>query len=380
MFPDGPALEAPRTQAVKYAGSKLKLLPHILAMSRALLAGGPAPTVFDGFSGSGRVSQAYAKSGYTVYANDTAPYSRVFNTAFLLNTRPAACYQPLIDHLNGLQPADGWFTEHYGGDEGSPESRQGDGYKRPWQKKNTRKLDAIRGEIDALNLDEVTRAVALTSLMLALDQVDNTLGHFASYLHTWSPRSYRDMKLQVPRLWINERPHAVMQGDVFEALRRLPAPARLAYFDPPYGSNNEKMPPSRIRYASYYHIWTTVCLNDRPPLFGKARRRADTSDPVAASPFEEFRRGASGKFIAIESLERLIRETPAPYVLVSYSPGGRATEAELRDVLGSYGKLLKVMKVDYKRNVMAAMTWTGAWINTVPEEKNYEYLFMLEKL
>jgi hypothetical protein len=29
---------------------------------------------------------------------------------------------------------------------------------------------------------------------------------------------------------------------------------------------------------------------------------------------------------------------------------------------------------------MAAMTWTGAWINTVPEEKNYEYLFMLEKL
>jgi len=57
--------------------------------------------------------------------------------------------------------------------------------KRPWQKHNTRKLDAIREEIDRLNLDADDKAVALTSLILALDQVDSTLGHFASYLRDW---------------------------------------------------------------------------------------------------------------------------------------------------------------------------------------------------
>ena len=45
----------------------------------------------------------------------------------------------------------------------------------------------------------------------------------------------------------------------------------LAYYDPPYGSNNDKMPPSRVRYASYYHVWTTIIQNDRPELFGKGR-------------------------------------------------------------------------------------------------------------
>lgn len=62
----------------------------------------PAQKVFDVFSGSTRVSQAYAKSGYTVIANDTAIYSKIFNTAYLLNIKEPKFYQELIDHLNSL--------------------------------------------------------------------------------------------------------------------------------------------------------------------------------------------------------------------------------------------------------------------------------------
>ena len=50
------------------------------------------------------------------------------------------------------------------------------------KRKNTRKLDAVRDEIEKLKLDEVTEAVALTSLILALDKVDSTLGHFVFLL------------------------------------------------------------------------------------------------------------------------------------------------------------------------------------------------------
>jgi adenine-specific DNA-methyltransferase len=366
-----------KVQAIKYTGSKLKLLPYILGLSKKVLGDEKNRTVFDGFSGSTRVSQAYAKTGYTVYANDIAPYTKVFNTAFLLNTRARENYQPLIDHLNSLDPVDGWFTEHYGGDGEQRISNNGDGLKKPWQKKNTRKLDAIRGEIDALQLDEVTKAVALTSLILALDQVDSTLGHYASYLNEWSPRSYRDMKLKVPDLWVNRKKNIVMNSDVFEALEKIPE-IHMAYFDPPYGSNNEKMPPSRVRYASYYHLWTTICLNDRPQIFGKAKRRVDTSDTTAGSVFEEFRKSETGRFIVIEAIEKLVKKTPARYIMLSYSSGGRATAAELSDVLNSYGKIIEINKINYKKNVMAAMKWTHDWVKDLDED-NFEYLFLMEK-
>jgi adenine-specific DNA-methyltransferase len=371
-------IDIPETQAIKYTGSKLKLLPYILSLSKRVSGNSKNIAVFDGFSGSTRVSQAYAKTGYKVYANDIALYTKVFNTAFLLNTQEPETYQPLIEHLNSLKPIDGWFTKHYGGDGNHKISNNDDGLKKPWQKKNTRRLDAIRDEIDKLNLDEITKAVAITSLILALDQVDSTLGHYVSYLSEWSPRSYNDMKLQVPNLWINREENVVMNQDIFKAVKKLPNNIIIAYFDPPYGSNNEKMPPSRIRYASYYHIWTTICLNDKPEVFGKAKRRTDTSDTIAGSLFEEFRKGESGKYIVIEAIEKLIKVTSAKYIILSYSSGGRATANELSEVLNSYGKIIEIEKINYKKNVMSTMKWTKAWIKET-EEENSEYLFLMEK-
>jgi adenine-specific DNA-methyltransferase len=368
-----PRLRCPGTQAIKYTGSKLKLLSHILSFAEQVRP----RTVFDGFSGSTRVSQAFAQTGYRVYANDAAVYSKIFNTAWLLNKREPAGYQELVDHLNSLVPVDGWFTEYYGGDVGNPVTVNAGGLKFPWQKKNTRKLDAIREEIDRLDLDEVTKAVAICSLILALDQVDSTLGHFASYLNEWSPRSYRELKLEVPRLWVNTRENVVTHDDIFNAVSRLP-PVDFAYLDPPYGSNNEKMPPSRIRYASYYHIWTTVCLNDRPELFGRARRRADSSDPLAGSVFEDFRRSPAGRFMAIEAIEKLIREIPAEYILLSYSSGGRATTRELNEVLNACGRVTACAEIDYRRHVMSSMKRTNDWVKDT-ETKNIEFLFLVKK-
>jgi len=368
----------PETQAIKYAGSKLKLLPYILDFSKKVSGDLKNAAVFDGFSGSTRVSQAYAKTGYIVYANDIAPYTKTFNTAFLLNTKEPESYLPLINHLNSLESYDGWFTENYGGDGDFDISNSGDGFKKPWQKKNTRKLDAIRDEIDRLNLGEVTKAVAITSLILALDQVDSTLGHYASYLNKWSPRSYKDLKLEVPALWVNKNKNVVMNHDVFDALEKLPDNINIAYFDPPYGSNNEKMPPSRVRYASYYHIWTTICLNDKPEIYGKAKRRIDTSDKISGSVFEDFRKGKSGKFIVIEAIEELIKRTPAGYFIFSYSSGGRATANELYEAFNSCGKIIEIKKINYKKNVMASMKWTNSWIKDTKED-NFEYLFLMKK-
>lgn len=368
LFADIPAIETPPTEGIKYAGSKLKLIPHILRLARKV--GGK--TVLDGFAGTTRVSQAFAQCGYDVVCNDHAAWSEVFGTCYLLAKAPRE-YTALIQHLNALPSKDGWFTAYYGGD-----PKEENQPKRPWQIHNTRKLDAIREEIENLSLDPVEKRVALTSLILALDQVDSTLGHFASYLRQWSPRSYKKIHLRVPAIVRNgsTQYHRVHRADIFELVRNLETD--IAYYDPPYGSNNEKMPPSRVRYASYYHLWTTICQDDRPALFGRVNRRADTSDTIANSPFEDFRKDSGGNFVAVEAIRKLLTSSRSKYIILSYSSGGRATSKELNKAIECCGNLLEVVEVDYKRNVMAGMKWTNEWLREA-EEPNREFLFLIAR-
>ena len=292
------------------------------------------------------------------------------------NEKDAIFYREIINHLNNLPEKDGWFTENYGGLANGKNSSETDGFKKPWQIHNTRKLDAIREEIDKLGLSEIEKAVVLTSLILALDKVDSTLGHFSSYLNEWSPRSYKKLELKVPKLFTSEKEHEIYNDDIFKTVEKVEAD--LAYFDPPYGSNNEKMPPSRVRYAAYYHLWATIILNDRPEVFGKAKRRCDTSDTLSGSAFEEFRKSDSGKFMAVEAIEKLLDRTNAKYIILSYNSNGKATAAELYEILAHSGKILDSVKVDYKKNVMAAMRWTNEWTREI-EKENQELLFLIEK-
>jgi len=365
-------LEVPRTEGIKYAGSKLYLLPYILNLVRKV---NPS-SVFDGFSGTTRVSQALARLGYTVIANDIAVWSEVFATCYLLNRKPPSAYRELIEHLDNLPGKDGWFTEIYGGEENGGLAIQKDGLKRPWQIHNTRRLDAIREEIERLSLSKVEKAVALTSLILALDEVDNTLGHYASYLRYWSPRSYKKLRLRVPALWENHQEHRVIRGNIFDLLKEVSCD--LAYFDPPYGSDNNKMPPSRVRYASYYHLWTTVCLYDKPEVFGRARRRIDTKDNGATSVFEDFRRDGEGRFRVLNALRTLLEQVRARWVILSYSSAGRITPQEVYELMSPLGQVTEILKIHYKRHVMSSMSWTKEW----SKEKNtphQEFLFLLQK-
>ena len=355
-----------QTEGIKYAGSKRKLLPCIMEMIEGL---GGVDLVFDGFSGSTRVSQALAQNNYSVVSNDVSAWSEVFASCYLKSSKPNEYFQEILDHLNALNGYDGWFSKHYGGGE--------DDIKKPFQRKNMRKLDAVRDEIEHLNLPWNEKCVLLASLMLALDKVDSTLGHYAAYLSKWSKRSFSDLKLTLPKRFPLEKEHFVSCADVFDAVKGKTFD--LSYFDPPYGSNNEKMPPSRVRYASYYHFWTTVVKHDKPEIFGKANRREDTHDEVAASIFEDYKKSEDGRFFALEALQKLIKETNTRYLMLSYSSGGRATKEQLTDIISECGTLKELKKIDYRKNVMSNMRSTNKWLKDDEEDKHFEYLFLMEK-
>lgn len=355
-------LQVPQTEGIKYVGSKLKILPHIIQIINGL----KIRTALDAFSGTTRVAQAFSQLGFDTSANDIAEYSEIFGHCYLLSTKPNEFYQKFIDELNSLKGTFGWFSQHYGG-----ENEAG---KRPFQIKNTMKLDTIRDKIDEFDLNFTDKAVLLTSLILALDCVDNTLGHYASYLSGWCKRSYNDLFLRLPRRFAPKTQNRVIKSDAFQAITNF---YDLVYFDPPYGSNNEKMPPSRVRYKAYYHFYKSVILNDKPRVFGKANRREDSRDTAFPCIFEEFKRDESNKFIAMRAIKRLIANTNARYILLSYSSGGRASKQELQEIISLNGRLLDAREIDYKKNVMSAMRWSYEWVND--DNTHKEYLFLLER-
>lgn len=364
-----------QTQGIKYAGSKREIIPTLLKLVASL----HVSTIFDGFSGTTRVSQAFKNAGYTVYANDIAVWSKVFAQCYLLNRKPASYYLPLIDHLNKIPGKLGWFSKHYGGEANGGSAVDKNGRKRMWQLHNTIKLDAIREEIDKIANDEIEKSVLLTSLILAMDKVDSSVGHHVSYLKDWAPRAYNLMKMEIPRIIIDDKDHKVFNDDIFNLLDQIEVD--LAYYDPPYGSSNELMPPSRVRYASYYHIWKTVCLNDNPKVVGVANRREDVSDVIAGSVFEEFRKKEDGRYIVIDALKKLIKKTRAKYIVLSYNNNGRATFDSILEILRELNMPCSIFEMDYKKNIMATMTWTNEWLNggNGHNLQNKEFLFLIQK-
>lgn len=343
------------TYGIKYAGSKLKLLSQIENIIRTT----NSKTVLDAFAGTTRVSQYLANRGYEVICNDISPISKIFGQCFLLNNVSQTAYKGFIDHLNNLKPIDGWFTEKYGGKISDT--------KKPFQVHNTRRLDAIREEIDRLTLSSIEKSTLLTSLLMGLDKVDSTLGHQSAYLKNWSARSFNDLLLEVPNYNTHVNNHKVLQqmaGSISDEID-------LCYIDPPYGTNSIKMPSSRVRYDSYYHIYKTVILNDKPELFGRNNRRLDSKDNVAISTFESV-----DKDVVIQAFRELFN-IRAKYLLFSCSTTAKLDiQTELLPLISEYCDIISLTKIDYKKHVMSSMSWINVWNN---DKENFEYLILAER-
>lgn len=239
------------------------------------------------------------------------------------------------------------------------------------------KLDSILDYITK-NYSWIDLSVLKTSLILAMDKVDSSLWHQVSYLKKWSPRSYKDIKLEVPNFIItwNEDNNLILKEDIKEVVNKYNYD--LAYFDPPYWSNNDKMPATRVRYNSYYHLWNSIVLNDKPKTIGKANRRADASDLQGVSAFEEFKKDTNGIFIAENHIKELINDTlwKCNFVIFSYNNNGRVSVDRLNQILKETGWNYITFWIPYKKNVMANIRWNDNWTNF---NENYETLSLVEK-
>lgn len=350
------------TSGVKYIGSKLNLLDSIeMVVNKYVpLPPGRRPVLIDVFTGTTRVAQAFRQKGWSTVTSDLSWASEVYAKTFL-QTNSNAHLEPIIERLNKIKPKAGWLTENY------CDVKSVDGtVVRVWQPHNGMKADAIRDEIEKQfkqgKINDQEKSTLVTSLIFALDKVDNTVGIQQAYLKKWCTRSFKEMNLVLPKVVTlkSNPPSKHIVGDCLEIKYE---PADVAYLDPPYSGHT---------YSSYYHIWDSIARWDKPEVSLKTNRRvdrvtsADEYDDSMVSPW-------NSKSKALKAFEQLIARLPARYVMISYSNDSLVDINTLIDLCRKFGPI-HVEEIDYKKHIMSQI------VGEEPGEKrNKEYLILIKK-
>ena len=327
---------------IKYLGSKRTLVPRIERIVRGL----PVASACDLFAGTTRVGQALRRLGLHVVSNDLAGYSEAFGRAYVERGDPGRIVE-LLEHLREVEPHEGYVTETF-----CRASR----YFRP---ENGARIDAVRAEIDRLELDPVERGTLLTALLEAADRVDSTVGVQMAYLKQWAPRAWNELDLREPPLCPGPRGET-SRRDANELAQELDG-IDLAYVDPPYNQHS---------YYSNYHVWETIVRGDEPEHYGVACKRIDCR--TAKSPYNS-RRAAWAAF------EDLIAGLRTPWLVVSFSDEGFHDPLEVQALLAERGHV-GVVSVDSKRYVGAQIgihNPAGEKVGEVSHLRNRELLFVV---
>lgn len=353
------------TYGVKYIGSKAALVPHILDCIEKNIPAGSIRSVIDVFTGTTRVAQAFKAQGWKVQTSDLSWASACYSRTWISNGGENTHLEAKLKELNALKGHRGWLTTNYCDASGSE-----NGIVRVWQAKNGRRADSIREQIELWHLSgrisPWEKDTLITSLILALDKVDNTVGVQQAYLKDWCSRSFNDLKLELPRALPGPQ-GSHLSGDCLEISYE---PADLAYLDPPYSSHS---------YATYYHIWDSIARWDKPEVGLNTNRRVDRISGHDSYD-SEMSSDWNSKKACLSAFEKLIARLPVKWVLISYSNESLIPKENLLEILKKYKKVI-VTEIDYRRNIMCQI---GNAAKDKPEDttykkKNKEFLFLVQK-
>jgi adenine-specific DNA-methyltransferase len=353
------------TYGVKYIGSKNSLIPSILKCIEMYIPAGSIRSTIDVFTGTTRVAQAFKTQGWSVQTSDLSWASSCYSNTWIANGGDNKHLDGKIKELNALKGHRGWLTANY-----CDSSGVSNGIVRVWQAKNGIRADSIREQIElwhmSKQISDWEKDTLTTSLILALDKVDNTVGVQQAYLKDWCSRSFNDLRLDLPRSLSGPR-GSHQTGDCLEISYQ---PADLAYLDPPYSSHS---------YATYYHIWDSIARWDKPAVGLNTNRRVDRIS--GHDSFDsEMTSAWNSKKACLSAFEKLIARLPVKWVLISYSNESLIPKENLLEILKKYKRVI-ITEIDYKRNIMCQIgnATKDKAEDTEYRKKNVEYLFLVEK-
>lgn len=358
-----------KTYGVQYLGSKAKIVNQITQIAKDL----KIQTAIDVFTGTTRVAQAFRQNGIKVITSDLAEASRVYSNA-LIKQQDNSRLQKYIDEMNNLEGYKGWFTENYSGGDTWQEPK-GDGrYTYP---PNAMKVDAARDYIETLDINQVDKDTLICSIIFAVNKVNNSVGQQQAYLKDWCSRSLNEILFVLPPQ-IEGPWGGHITGDCLE--NDYPK-ADLAYLDPPYTPT--------VAYHTYYHIWDSIALWDKPQTGGKARRRIDRvkrgnkenyNETFLDIPWYDIKNQDNiEQNKAHQAFKTMVEKLDVKYVMISYSNESIVSKTQMINLLNQYGEV-ELFEIDHKRMVMGSIGHSSK--GNLIEKNNpnvTEYIFLLKK-
>lgn len=335
---------------IKYLGSKRLLIPWIKDTITKECSG--VNSFLDLFSGTSRVGLAFKELGMDIKSNDHNLYAyyiaKCYIETFLLDLPQN--FSKILEHLNSLPGRHGFFTQKYSIDA------------KFFHPNNGEKIDAIREELERLDINEKTKTTLLVSLMEAADRVDSTCGIQMAFLKSWAQRAHLPLTMKTPALIEKPKGNQDCKAyclDAIEAAKQIEC--HVAYLDPPYNQHS---------YRGNYHIWETLIKFDNPQVYGKALKRIDCK--TIKSDF-------NSKVKFKETLTAVLDNLKCKYIALSFSDEGFISKDELESLLSRYGSL-KIFGMDYKRYIGAQIgiySPKGVKVGQVKKLNNKEFLYIV---
>jgi len=325
----------------RYIGAKTKILPEIINKISSIVD--KNSHVADIMCGTGAVSAALRREGFTVTASDimTQAYHHT-RVQLLLDSPPPFIgakkylegfkarqttlqttneYNRIIDLLNNTEPVKGYFWREFS-PRGKPKNTEQP--RKYFTEENAAKIDAVRILVRKMKEDgsisDIEYSLLIHDLIMATNDVANIAGTYGHYLSNFVPRALQSIRF-TPTTFVKNgsiKKHSVIQGYAEDVCKNITCD--LCYIDPPY---------MKRQYAANYHILETIARGDEPEAMGVSGLR----------PWRDQYSDFCSKLKIRKSFEKIFTTMNCHHFLVSYSEDGLLKREELEDFFSKFGKI-----------------------------------------
>ena len=344
----------------RYTGAKTKLLSHIescFLKHLSALKNTQNLSFFDVFAGTGVVSECFMQH-YALDCNKADVQGGNANkkadkkphfTRFILNDFLHSNYaiykgffgkenfdnaklQDIAKHYNALNFSKiplNYYTRSFG--------------KLFFSELDSSIIGHIRDDLDALlKANQITQRefyILLTSLIYSADRVANTVGHYDAYRKNIALQDRFTFELIKP-LDMTSVDCEIFRKDSNALARDFVGQNRhidIAFIDPPYNSR---------QYARFYHLLETLAKNDKPKLYGVAKK--PTPENVSVYCQSKAKEAFSDLVANLAQCAKILLVTyNNTYTPKSSSSQNKITLAQITQILQNHGTTHKY-EFDFK--------------------------------
>lgn len=334
---------------MRYIGNKESMVEEIDSFIESRVESEEPLTLFDAFCGTGAVSDRL-KNKFNLVINDNLKWATVYTAGRLY--APSCHFERLgFDPFAFLNQSDekvqGFIYKNYAPTESS---------RMYFTPENAARIDYFRKQIEEWHknklLSEAEYMLLLASLVESVSRVSNTAGVYGAFLKKWDGRALKPIEFIKPTYNACDSLNIKIYNDKTENIIS-DVKCDILYLDPPYTQN---------QYGTQYHLLETLILNDHPSV----------SKVTGSRPVMPMRSDWSKEYKAHILLDRIIANTTARYIVMSYNNDGLMSKEYIEAVMKRYGKpeTYCCKKISYKKY----QNWKSQ-----NHKEHFEYLFFVEK-